>query len=117
MAERVRRCQDDHRAARSSDPSLRHRRNRKRQLAIQKPNLTTASRSLATALLGVALARVLLHPAHASPPLKSMADGGQNCTPIGGQFWKPIDSHVVPSTSAALLRASREFVQSVDEGV
>src|SRR5215218_6055366 len=91
MAERVRRCQDDHRAARSPDPSLRHRRNRKRQLAIQKPNLTTASRSLATALLGGALARGLLHPAHASPPLKSMADGGQNCTPIGGQFWKPID--------------------------
>src|SRR5215217_5319716 len=92
MAERVRRCQDDHRAARSSDPSLRHRRNRKRQLAIQKPNLTTASRSLATALLGGALARGLLHPAHASPPLKSMADGGQNCTLIGGQFWKPIDT-------------------------
>src|SRR5215217_2851423 len=91
MAERVRRCQDDHRAARSPDPSLRYRRNRKRQLAIQKPNLTTASRSLATALLGGALARGLLHPAHASPPLKSMADGGQSCTPIGGQFWKPID--------------------------
>src|SRR5215216_788844 len=92
MAERVRRCQDDHRAARSPDPSLRYRRNRKRQLAIQKPNLTTASRSLATALLGGALARGLLHPVHASPPLKSMADGVQNCTPIGGQFWKPIDT-------------------------
>src|SRR5215208_6123004 len=92
MAERVRRCQDDYRAARSSDPSLLHRRNRKRQLAIQKPNLTTASRSLATALLGGALARGLLHPAHASPPLKAMADGGQNCTPIRGRFWKPIDN-------------------------
>ena len=37
MAQRVRRRQDDHRAARSSDPPLRHRRNRQRQLALQKP--------------------------------------------------------------------------------
>ncbi|MEY9605802.1 hypothetical protein ABIF74_010494 [Bradyrhizobium japonicum] len=37
MAERVRRCQNDHRATRPIDPSLRHRRDRQRQLAIQKP--------------------------------------------------------------------------------
>ena len=37
MAEGVRRCQDDHRTARSADPPLRHRRDRQRQLAIQKP--------------------------------------------------------------------------------
>ncbi|MGY4448952.1 hypothetical protein ACVWZR_003612 [Bradyrhizobium sp. i1.3.1] len=37
MAERVRRRQNDHRATRPIDPSLRHRRDRQRQLAIQKP--------------------------------------------------------------------------------
>src|SRR5882672_1462090 len=37
MAERVRRCQDDDRAALSADPPLRYRRDRKRQLALQKP--------------------------------------------------------------------------------
>ena len=37
MAERVRRCQNDDRAARPPDPSLRHRRDRQRQLALQKP--------------------------------------------------------------------------------
>ena len=35
--ERVRRRQDDHRAARSPDPPLRHRRDRQRQLALQEP--------------------------------------------------------------------------------
>lgn len=34
---RVRQCQNDHRATRPIDPSLRHRRDRHRQLAIQKP--------------------------------------------------------------------------------
>ena len=38
MAERVRRRQDDHRAARSADPPLRHRRDRQRQLALQEPS-------------------------------------------------------------------------------
>jgi hypothetical protein len=38
MAERLQRCQDDHCAARSSDPPLRHHRDRKRQVALQKPN-------------------------------------------------------------------------------
>ena len=43
MAERVRRSEDDHRTARSSHPSLRHRRDRQRQLALQEPRLTRAS--------------------------------------------------------------------------
>src|SRR5262245_26726055 len=38
MAERLQRRQDDHRTARSPDPPLRHHRDRKRQLALQKPN-------------------------------------------------------------------------------
>src|SRR5216684_1681050 len=37
MAQRVRRRQDDHRAARPSDSPLRHRREWQRQLALQKP--------------------------------------------------------------------------------
>src|SRR5262245_52307506 len=37
MAECVRRRQDDDRAARSPDPSLRYRRDRQRQLALQEP--------------------------------------------------------------------------------
>src|ERR1700710_3064829 len=37
MAQRVRRRQNDHRAARPLDSPLRHRRDRQRQLAIQKP--------------------------------------------------------------------------------
>ncbi|MGY2937914.1 hypothetical protein ACVWZ6_007516 [Bradyrhizobium sp. GM6.1] len=37
MAQRLRRRQNDHRASRSPDPPLRHRRDRQRQLALQKP--------------------------------------------------------------------------------
>src|SRR5450631_3505489 len=37
MAQRVRRRQDDDRAARPPDSPLRHRGNRQRQLALQKP--------------------------------------------------------------------------------
>src|SRR6516165_5305806 len=37
---RVRRRQDDHGTARPAHPSLRHHRNRKRKLALQKPRLT-----------------------------------------------------------------------------
>src|ERR1700730_6246968 len=37
MAQRVRRRQDDDRAARPPDSPLRHRRDRQRQLALQKP--------------------------------------------------------------------------------
>ena len=41
MADRVRRRQDDHRAPRSPHPPLRHRRDRKRELALQKPRLSS----------------------------------------------------------------------------
>src|SRR5664279_4126271 len=43
MAQRVWRCQDDHRAARPPDAPLRHRRNRQRQLALQKPRRRSRS--------------------------------------------------------------------------
>ena len=43
MAERVRRSQNDDRAARPPDPSLRHRRNRQRKLALQEPRLSVVS--------------------------------------------------------------------------
>ena len=57
--------------ARPPDPSLRHRLNRQRKLALQMPSLTPASRSLATALLGCALAR--LAPAVPKAPLLNAA--------------------------------------------
>ena len=41
MAERLRRRQDDDRAARSPDPSLRNHRDRQRELALQAPLLTS----------------------------------------------------------------------------
>ncbi len=47
MAERVRRSEDDDRASRPPHPSLRHRRDRQRKLALQEPRLilqTTAPR-------------------------------------------------------------------------
>jgi hypothetical protein len=40
LAERIRRREDDDRAARSLDPSLRNRRDRQRVLALQKPRLS-----------------------------------------------------------------------------
>src|ERR1700728_4642756 len=43
MAQRVRRRQDDDRAARPPDPPLRHRRDRQRQLALQKPRRRSGS--------------------------------------------------------------------------
>ena len=42
MGQRVRRRQDDHRAARPPHASLRHRRDRQRQLALQAPKLSAA---------------------------------------------------------------------------
>ena len=39
MAQRLWRRQDDHRSPRPPDPSLRHRRNRQRKLALQEPRL------------------------------------------------------------------------------
>jgi DNA replication protein DnaC len=44
-AERLRRSQDDDGAARSPHASLRHRRDRQRQLALQEPRLTRPRRS------------------------------------------------------------------------
>ena len=43
MAHRVRRRQDDHRAARPPHPPLRHRRDRQRELAVQEPRLIVRS--------------------------------------------------------------------------
>ena len=43
MAQRLRRRQDDHRAARPPHPPLRHRRDRQRELALQEPRLTLSA--------------------------------------------------------------------------
>ena len=45
MAERLRRSEDDHCAARPPHPPLRHRRDRQRKLALQKPRLTVPQKS------------------------------------------------------------------------
>jgi len=47
MAQRLRRRQDDNRAARSAHPSLRDHRDRQRKLALQKPRLIRPSPRLA----------------------------------------------------------------------
>ena len=47
MAQRIRRCQDDDHIARPADPPLRHRRDRQRRLAVQKPRLTHIASPLA----------------------------------------------------------------------
>ena len=48
MAQRLRRPQDDHRAARPAHPPLRHRRDRQRQLAAQTPHLIRPAPELST---------------------------------------------------------------------
>src|SRR6516165_4225403 len=68
---RVRRRQDDHGTARPAHPSLRHHRNRKRKLALQKPRLTptgspTGAHRLPPAHRYVRLAAVT--PRCAGPP-------------------------------------------------
>jgi len=49
VAHRVRRSQDDHRAARPHHPPLRYRRDRQRQLALQEPQLTRSENRLRAA--------------------------------------------------------------------
>jgi DNA replication protein DnaC len=55
MAERVRRRQDDHRAARPPDPSLRNHRDRQRELALQTPRLIPGTTALSETLAVVPL--------------------------------------------------------------
>ena len=62
MAERLRRRQDDHGAARPPHPSLRHRRDRQRELALQEPRLTRLEARLTTLV--------------AAPPTAPRAPGG-----------------------------------------
>src|SRR5512134_493136 len=99
MAERLRRRENDHRAARSSHPSLRDHRDRQRVLALQKPQLTVPS-----------LPRWANRPppARAAPSLVGAlratrgsllfatwttrkAERGPFCMPIGGPVSVPID--------------------------
>ncbi|TCS21291.1 hypothetical protein EDC31_14115, partial [Acidomonas methanolica] len=79
MGQRIRRRQDDHGAARPPDPSLRHRRDRQRKLAVQKPLLTPAKRIILTGLLPCAYGS-RKKPCH-------VWRRGHFCVPIGGQIW------------------------------
>src|SRR5947207_4581509 len=74
MAERLRRCQNDHCAARSPHPSLRDHRDRQRELALQESRLISSQ----SALRRCAALRQWLR---ASPP------GGHSWR---GPFWMPI---------------------------
>jgi hypothetical protein len=54
MAERIRRPENDHRASRPPHPPLRHRRDRKRKLALQEPRLSiVCDRDFVTSRFGV----------------------------------------------------------------
>src|SRR6516164_1440073 len=73
---RVRRRQDDHGTARPAHPSLRHHRNRKRKLALQKPRLTPTGSPTGAHRLPPAPtsdSRRSLHDARV-PPMDSMDD-------------------------------------------
>ncbi len=111
MAERVRRSENDDRVARPSDPPLRHRRDRQRELALQAPRLTIAATT--------PHARRRRNPdqlrrrASAHPCLRQ---GGQLWTPIEGQFCEPIDMPIYPlrvrarpSMASYAACISREF--------
>ena len=119
MAERLRRRQDDHGPARSPHPSLRHRRDRQRELALQEPRLTVR---LPTGCPGgcTGTSRAVRSPVrleHARSrrgPLLcttgTTSSGGQHWTPIGGQSCEPFDSNsagslgqgIVPTTLSSL---------------
>src|SRR5262245_28937999 len=60
MAERLHGRQDDNRAAPSRDPPLRHHRDRKRQLALQKPNRRSDSNPRSRRLRNLAFIATLM---------------------------------------------------------
>ena len=97
MALRVRRSQDDHRAPRPSDPSLRNRRNRQRELALQTSIVTRRCRAGGpVAPVGQqapptrlrSTYRRALRGAARGPPVdyRDNLHRGQSSTPIRGQL-------------------------------
>src|ERR1700692_1239666 len=102
MAERLRRSKNDDRTARPPHPSLRHRRDRQRKLALQEPRLTRDN---------------LSSTKPRSPRLRNpdqlrrgercrrcpVTNRGQFWTPIGGQNWTPIDRQTLTLGSALTL--------------
>ena len=100
MAERVRRSEDDHRAARPPHPSLRHRRDRQRKLALQEPRLT-----FKTSAPHDPRSPRLRNPnqLRRGERYRRRAQRGQFWTPIGGQFCAPIDTPICLIRSRAPL--------------
>ena len=100
MANRLRRRQDDHRAARQAHPSLRDRRNWKRVLALQKPLSKLKPKSPITrtwfALCNPGQRRAI--------QVLIVNMGGQFWTPIRGQLSAPIDKLAKRSSHQGGLR-------------
>src|SRR5207248_11139524 len=101
-----RRRQNDHGSPRSPDPSLRHPRDRKRELALQEPSLTPRKSSppkLAPVGPQGPPARRCVSlstgtPQRAGPPYGLPAQAaakGPFCTPIWGPVPTPIDTWVL----------------------
>ena len=82
MAIRLRRPQDDHRAARPSHPSLRDHRDRQRELALQEPLPSRRRPCPRPGCPGGSTGT----PRGNRDNLRRAAQGGQFCTPIGGQY-------------------------------
>src|ERR1700730_867898 len=103
MAERLRRRQDDDRAARSTNASLRNHRNRQRVLALQKPRLnhcatpacpggqTGPSRAPLRRTRGGHFAPRGALPFATGTSLNLRLQRGHDWTPIEGQVSAPID--------------------------
>src|SRR5271169_1750945 len=85
MAERVRRSQDDDGAARSPHAPLRHRRNRKRKLALQKSRLTSNHPSLKSPRFAPAA-----QPRPAPPGRMLLSHATPSWGPYSVQIWGPV---------------------------
>src|ERR1700730_7936496 len=117
MAERLRRRQDDDRAARSTNASLRNHRNRQRVLALQKPRLnhcatpacpggqTGPSRAPLRRTRGGHFAPRGALPFATGTSLNLRLQRGHDWTPIEGQVSAPIDMQALISTWLAACRS------------
>src|SRR6202795_3358161 len=110
MAQRVRRRQDDHRAARPPDSPLRHRGNRQRQLALQKPR--RRSRNTRSPRPGTRGQLRRGDRYRQNPPLKGVKIGRRS----GVKFERRLTMVAIPTMDEeAARRPSRERESLVNE--
>ena len=104
MAERLRRRQNDHGAPRPSHPSLRNRRNRQRELALQEPDLTaTADRPWGPQRLLTARRSVACEGTARRARVPSMGSGDDRYSTAGlGLDWT-----LIPGPASALIDTGR----------